>query len=45
MGRFCAPNPRRTQGPAGGPPQPNRETCQHGQLVGQCTECTKTTGR
>lgn len=23
----------------------NRETCQHGQLVGQCTECTKTTGR
>jgi hypothetical protein len=23
----------------------NRETCQHGQLVGQCTECAKTTGR
>lgn len=23
----------------------NRETCQHGQLVGQCTECSKTTGR
>lgn len=23
----------------------NRETCEHGQLVGQCTECSKTTGR
>lgn len=23
----------------------NRETCQHGQLVGQCTECAKSTGR
>jgi hypothetical protein len=23
----------------------NRETCQHGQLVGQCTECAKSTER
>jgi hypothetical protein len=23
----------------------NRETCQHGQLVGQCTECAKSTGK
>jgi hypothetical protein len=23
----------------------NRETCEHGQLAGQCTECAKRTGK